>query len=312
MKTGIGTIAQAGIQSVFGTSVVPAAKLNLSSESITVTQNKTDEGNLIPSKTANQRDLMSVDVGGGISLILRPEFADWLFLAALGKGAEGVYTLADPGTELPVSTIVVNRGGVVKTYPDITISSISISAAAQDYVKVDLQLIGTKELNAGESGAQSIQSISFTLPSYKCTSATLKYGPAGGAATTSLCVESTDISIDNAIEEAPATYCSGLYKGRPAHGLRNVEVSFQLPFSAETDAFRTQYYKTEDATLSLELKFTTSNTAEYITIELPNVSLNKADENVGGPGLIEASFTGEALSVGSDEPITVTVVHDEE
>lgn len=309
MKTGIGSIAQAGIQSALGTSVTPTVKLNLSSESITVTQNKGDEANLIASKTPNQRDLMSVDVGGGMSLILRPEFADWLFLAALGKGTEGVYTLADPNGDLPISTLVTSRGGIVKTYPDITIASITISAAAQDYVKVDMQVIGTKELNTGETGAQTVQDISFTLPSYKCTSATLKYGTAGAAASTSLCVENTEISIDNALEEAPATYCSGLYKGRPKPGLRNVGVSFQLPFSAETDTFRTSYYKTEDATLSLELKFTTKNPLEYVTIVLPNVSLNAADGNVGGQGIIEASFSGEALSVDDDEPITVTVVH---
>lgn len=311
MKTGVGTIAQAGIQTTFGTSVVPTAKLNLSSESITVTQNKTDEGNLLASKTAAQRDLVSVDVGGGMSLILRPEFADWLFQAALGVGSDNVYTLAAPNADLPISTLVVSRGGIVKTYPDITISSLTINATAQDYVKVDIELTGTKELDSSDSGAQTVQSLSFTLPSYKCTSAVLKYGTAGATPSTTICVENTQISINNNLQESPATYCTGLYKGRPAPGLREVGVNFQLPFSSDTDTFRSTYYKTEDATLSLELTFTTSDADESITILLPHVCLTSGDNNVGGTGIIEASFAGIALSVDDDEPITVTVTHAE-
>lgn len=312
MKVGIGTIAQAAIQSVWGTPAVPSVKINLSSESIAVTQNRTDEGNLMASKTANQRDLVSVDVGGDVSTILRPEFADWLFQAALGVKTGTAYTLAAPNEPLPVSTLLMSRGGIVKTYPDCTIGSLRISAAAQDYVKADLSIVGTRELNAGDDGAQTVQQIAFTLPSYKCTAATLKYGTAGSAASTALCVENCEIEIDNALEETPATYCSGLYKGRPAAGLRAVSVSFQLPFSAETDAFRSAYYTAEDApAISLELKFTTSDPDEIVTITIPHVVLNEGTDNVGGTGIIEASFAGEALSVGSTEPITVTVSHAE-
>ena len=310
MKVGIGTIAQAGLQSAFGTPVTPDTKLNLASESISVGRNHGDEGNLLGSKTANQRDLISISVGGGMSFILRPEMADWLFEAALGKKSGNVYTLAEPNADLPCSTILLSRGGVAKTYQDVTIRSITIQAPAQDYVRVDIDIIGTKELNAGDTGAQTVQTISFTLPSYRCTSAALKYGNAGTAATNVLCVENTEITIDNAVEEAPATYCSGLYAGRPAAGLRNVGVSFQLPFSAATDAFRTTYFTDPDAPcLSLELEFTTADPDEKVSIVIPNVRLTAGDDPVGGTGIIEASFSGEALSVDNDEPITVTVTH---
>lgn len=313
MKVGIGTIAQAKKQASFGTPVTPDTKLNLASESISVTRNHGDEGNLLASKTAAQRDLLSIAVGGGMSFILRPEMADWLFECALGKVSSGKYILADPNTDLPCSTVVLSRGGVVKTYQDITIRSITINAQAQDYVRVDIDVIGTKELNAGDSGAQTIQTISFALPSYKCTAATLKYGTAGSSATTALCVESCTITIDNGLEEEPATYCKGLYAGRPAVGQRSVTVDFQLPFSSDTDTFRTTYYTDPDAPeLSIELVFSTSNEDENIVIELPNVRLTSGDDPVSGAGIIEASFSGEALSIGADEPITVTVNHDEE
>ena len=64
--------------------------------------------------------------------------------------------------------------------------------------------------------------------------------------------------------------------------------------------------------MAILLKFTTSNEDESIEIYLPNVNITSADGNVGGAGIIDTSFSGEALSVGNAEPITVTVNHDQE
>lgn len=312
-RVGAGSVCQVARQSIWGTPVVPDTLVNMTSESINVTVEKGDEGNLLASKTANQRDTMSIKVGGSISTVLRPEFADWLFECGLGQKNGSVYTLASPNTDLPVSTIVLSRGGIVKTYPDVTIKSIKISAAAQDYVKVDIELAGVDELSAGDDGAQTVQTISFTLPSYRCTQATLLYG-AGGASALSeaLCVESCDITIDNGMEDAPATYCTGLKSGRPVMGLRAVTVDFTIPYSESIDAFRKTYYLDEEGTcVALKLVFTTADTEENIEIYLPYVSITSADGNVGGSGLIDSSFSGEALSVGSTEPVTVTVNHRE-
>ena len=168
-KVGTGSVCQAGLQASWGTPVPPDTALNMTGETIKTTVEKGDEGNLMASKTKNQSDVIAVKVEGGISLILRPEFADWLFEAGLGAKNGVNYTLAPPNTELPVSTIVLSRGGIVKTYPDVTIKSIKISAAAQDYVKVDIDIIGVRELSVGDEGAKTVQTLSFTLPSYRCT-----------------------------------------------------------------------------------------------------------------------------------------------
>ncbi len=314
-RVGTGSVCQAAIQSEWGTPVVPDTLINMTSESIKTDAEKGDEGNLLASKTANQRDVMSIKVEGSISTVLRPEFVDWILECALGTKTGNVYTLAEPNTDLPVSTVVLSRGGIVKTYPDVTIRAIKISAAAQDYVKVDIDLIGVRELSSGDTGAQTVQSISLTLPSYRCTQATLYYG-AGGTAKASmsqrLCVESCDISIDNGIEEAPATYCSGLYSGRPVMGLRVVTADFTIPYSDDMDSFkRTYYLGAESPCVALKLTFTTADPDENIEVYLPYVNITSADGNVGGAGIIESSFSGEALSIGSQEPITITVNHKE-
>ena len=314
-RVGAGSVCQAGLQNAWGTPATPDTLINMTGETLKVTVTKGDEGNLLAKKTRDQADVMSIKVDGGFSTILRPEFADWVFEAVMGGKTDNVYTLAAPNTELPVSTIVLSRGGIVKTYPDVTIKSIKISAAAQDYVKVDIDILGVKELSVGDEGAKTVQTLSFTLPSYRCTQATLKYA-AGGTAkasiTQTICVESCDVTIDNGIEEAPATYCSGLFSGRPVMGRRTVSVDFSIPFSDAMDTFRKTYYLDGSSpTVALLLKFTTSDPDENIEIYLPNVSITSADGNVGGTGIIDSSYSGEALSVGSAEPITATVNHKE-
>ena len=317
MKTGIGSVCQAGKQSVWGTSVAPDVKINMTSESIECSVEKGDEGNLLPKKTRDAADVIAINVDGSVSAILRPEFADWLFECALGKkdASDNIYTLADPNTDLPVSTIVISRGGRVKTYPDCTITRLSLQAPAQDYVRVSFDISGVKELGAGESGAQTVQDLSFTLPSYKCTGATLKYGNGGtaeGSLSQSMCVEEVDISIENSTEEAPATYCDTFYNGRPVLGLRTVAVDVDLPYDSSFDLFRRdKILAPSSPTVAIELKFTTSNADEYITVYMPNVSLTTGNGNVDGQGIIEASFSGEALHLEDEEPITVTVAHDE-
>ena len=315
MKVGVGSVAQAGIQSAWGTPVVPDTKINMTSESVVAAVEKGDEANLIAKKTRNQADVLAFNVDGGISGILRPEMAEWLFEAALGKKVEQVFTLAEPNANLPVSTFVISRGGVVKTYPDATIRSLTLSCPAQDYVRFDIDLIGTKELKPGDTGAQTVQSISFTLPSYKCVAAELFYGAAETdpeELTQKLCVEDCSLTIDNGLEEAPATYCTGLYKGRPIPGLRVVSVDFNLPYSDTVEAFKQAYLMDEDGpTAALLLTFSNGNADENIQIYIPNLAVMSADSNVDGQGIIDSAVSGEALSIGDAEPITVTVSHDE-
>ena len=315
-KVGSGSVCQAALQTTWGTSVTPDTLLNMTSESIAVTYQKGDEANLIAKKTASAKDLLAVVTEGGISTILRPEFADWLFEAALGKESSGVFTLQDPNTDLPISTIVMDRGGIVKTYPDCTIRSLTIDAPAQDYVRADIDLVGTKEIKAGATGAQTVQTLSFSKPSYRCTQAVLLYGAGGTAAASlanSLCVEDVQITIDNGVEDSPATYCSGLYNDRPVPGQRSVQVSFNIPYSTAVDTFRETYYANDASpNVAMKLTFTTSDEDEKVEIYMPNINLTEGGGNVGGPGIIDTSFSGEALSVGSAEPITITVTHNDD
>jgi len=305
--TGAGASLQIGKESVFGTGVPPTELVDITSESMKVSVEKGDEGSLLASKTPQSRDLLGISAGGSVSFILRPEFAGLLLHAALGGadvcaqvGATEKYThtltLGGANSALPSLTLVVDRKAAIKKYPGCTIASLSLDCAAGDYVKGSIELKGIKE----ETGTLNANLTGFTIPSYRCTSATFTIGGA------TFDISSASFKLDNALEDAPKTYASGLYPGQPAHGVRSVTISFEIPYSASVDNLKDTYLTTE-ANASVVLTFSSSNSDYSIKLTIPNLSINDIEASVGGTGLISATVSGEAISVGSTEPLTIEV-----
>lgn len=325
--------------------------LRMTSESFSTTYNRLDEGILMASKTVPQQDLGSVGVSGGLNLVLNPSFADWFFEVSLGKDAsttpvqpysgatlvEKTYHLADPNTDIPSSSIELWKGTEGFNYSGMTVSTLSIDATAQDFVKVDISFNGTQETKI--NGAASIGEPS-SLGSYKCTKAKLFQASAGsaeisdfsnltwgacpasyGTTDTQFDVEKSVLSIDNGLDTTPATYCSGLYANRPTHGQRTVTLTCNVPYSTGFESFRQTYYANENAApLALLLCFGSKEQITYTQVEggsavtepahqvfmiLPNVQITSASANVGGNGLIDGSYAGTALSIGSTEPLII-------
>ena len=307
--TGTGASAQFGMETTFGTGVSPTTLLDITSEGISVSVEKGDEGSLLASKTAQTRDLMSVKVDGSLSLILRPETAGLLFHAAFGGAdtvtADGEFhnhtiNLCGAKADLPSFTLVVDRNAAVKKYAGCTISSLSIEAAAGDYVKCSVDIKGVKE----EAGTLNSSIDDFSIPSYRCTSASFRIDDQEYPVT------SATFKLDNGLEDAPQTYQSGLYSGQPKHGRRTATVSFEVPYSSSIETLKSTYLLSEQ-NASMELVFTSGNPDYSVTITLPKVAVTSLDANVGGTGIITASLEGEALSVGTTEPVTA-VIRDKE
>lgn len=305
--TGTGSSLQIGKETTFGTGAEPTATVDLTSESIKVSVEKGDEGSLLASKTAMSRDLMGVTVEGSVSFILRPQFAGLLLHAALGGedtceqvGSTESYThtltLCGVNESLPSLTVVVDRKAAVKRYTGCTVSALSLDCAAGDYVKGSVEIKGTKE----ESPGAATNLPGFSIPSYRCTAAT--FSMAGR----SYDISSASLKVDNALETAPKTYASGLYAGRPQHGKRSVTISFEIPYSAEIELLKGTYL-TSDATASAMLTFSSSQADHSIQVILPHVAISDVDANVSGTGILSSTVAGEALSVGSDEPLTIVI-----
>ena len=302
--TGKGACVQIGKEESFGVKVTPTTLVNFTSESVGATVSKGDEGSLLASKTATDRDVMAVDVSGSISFILRPETAKMLLSAALGgvvteSSADGKKTsrivLADAGVALPSLSIYIDRKVKTECYPGCTVKSLNLDFNAGEYVTGSFEVVGTKE----EDG--SITTLpALTIPSYKCSGATFKIGG------TTIDITSASLSLNNNVEEAPRTYSSGLYKGQPQAGQRTVTLTFNLLHSTSSESIKTEYLFAEK-TASVELECTSSASGYTIKIEIPNLTVTKLSANVSGSGAITASGEGEALSKGAVEPLSVTV-----
>ena len=119
-------------------------------------------------------------------------------------------------------------------------------------------------------------------------------------------IASASLKIDNALESAPRTYASGLYAGRPRHGKRGVTISFEIPYSAEVEELKSSYL-TSEGHAAVELTFSSPAPGHTIAVKLPHVAVSEVDANVGGTGILNATVSGEALSVGEQEPITVVI-----
>lgn len=308
--TGSGSILQMGKEVAWGTAATMTDLVNFTSESLSLTVEKGDEGNLLASKTATDRDLMGITAGGSVSFILRPEFAGTLIQAALGgedtvaaDSDTGFYnhtiSLCDVNEDLPSLTFTIDRKAATKSYIGSTISNFSLECAAGDYVKGSFDVVAKNEV----AGTIDTDITTYSVPSYRCTSATFTI------AGSTYDVSSVNLSVDNALEDAPKTYSSGLLNGQPKHGMRNVGVNFDIPYAANVETIKNTYLTTE-TNASLVLVFESSQTGYRITTTLPKVAITEVTANVSGAGVITASVAGEALSVGSIEPITV-VIRDE-
>lgn len=304
--TGVGTNLQFGKEISFGASAQATATVNLTSESIVESYEKGDEGSLLASKTATDKDLLGVSVGGSVSFVLRPEFAGLLFHGAMGgadavtEATGGFYNhtikLCDVNENLPSFTFKMDRKAKKAVYAGCTISTLQLDCAAGDYVKGSFDIVGTSETDG------TLENLgSYSIPSYRCVGATCNVD---GSV---FDISSATIKIDNGLVEAPKTFSSGLYKGQPQHGKRTVTVDFEIPYSTDLED-KVIIWKTKDTvpfTINLIAK---DGLEEYtITITLSHVTLDSYSHSVGGTGLVTASGSGEALSKGSDEPITVVI-----
>lgn len=304
--TGTGASVQIGKEAIFKTPVTPDTLIDITSEAVKIAVEKGDEGSLLASKTVASRDLLSVTVSGSLSFILKPEFAGLLFHLALGgedevsqdENGNSVHriTLCGANEDLPSATLVIDRKVAVKKYSGVTISSLSIDAVAGDYVKGSVELQGVKE----EAGTLNTAVKSFTVPSYRCTQAVFRIGDEV------FDISSCSLKLDNALETAPKTYASGLYAGQPQHGRRSVTITFEIPYKENIETLKDEYLTTEK-NASVELFFTSSNAEYSVKTIIPNLSINDVSANVGGTGILTASVSGEALSIGETEPVTVEI-----
>jgi len=311
---GSGAQLQIGKETTWGTAVAGAKIINFTSESIKVNADKKTEDTLIASTAPAGKDLMKLDVSGDFSGILRPEFAGYLLKLAFGgtdtKTADSPVTgavqhsipLVGASGTLPSFTAIIDRKVAVKKYSGCKIDSFSLEGAAADYVKFTVSVKGKDEATGTLASLSAL-----ALQSFKTVNATLTLGG------TTYDAKSVKFSLKNNLQDVGQTYGSGLYNLEPIHGQREATVDIDLNYETSTDTLFDTNYVTDTKITSIvwTLKspsMVTGSTNYKVTITMKNVAITSVERNVNGAGVLTAKVSGQALSIGSDEPVTASII----
>ena len=313
IQVGSGSQVQMGKENAYGTAVAGTAVINFTSESIKLSVDKKDEGNLISSLSPTARDLMSAKVEGSVSFILRPDSAGFLFKAAMGgtdtvtqnspeTGAHkhSIALVAANGT-LPSYTLIVDRKVAVKKYSGVKIDNFQLDAKAGDYVKGSFTIKGKDE-----STGTTATIAATTTKSFKCLGGSLTLGG------TTYDINGATVKIANKLQDVPQTYASGLYNPEPIHGMREITLDFDIPYDSNIETLRDTNLTTEvalaSAVLTLQSPTMITGTSPYkVVFTMNNVAVTDISANVGGTGIISAKVSGIALAIGSTAPAIVEV-----
>lgn len=250
--SGTGSSLQVGKESSWGSAAAGAKDANMLSESIKLNANKTVEDTLIAAKAPSAKLIMGLDAAGDFSGILKPENAGYLLHLALG-GTDSVgsgvpvastYThtipLAAANGTLPSFTAIVDRRVSVKKYSGCKVASLKLEGAAGDYVRYTLSLL------AKDESSGSLASLSaLALKSFKTVNATLTVGGSAIAA------KKVTLNLNNALQDVGQTYGSGLYKGEPIHGTREVTIDVELNYETAVDTLDSTNYQTDTVVASI-------------------------------------------------------------
>ena len=313
-------------------SALPNNTIDLTSESLSETYNYQSPESLLASKTASSRDLQNITIEGSISALMRPESIDWMLEASLGKkstfeATEGLveghpgFMLAEVNADLPKSEIDIMRGTVGKVYKGLVARSVTMNFPAQEYATIDIDFVG----NEAVTDTDHVSAPNFTKPAFRVNHSKLVFATRDSNKTVDAqeqemllkCLadacgegyfdaENFNISIDNGVESAPATFCTGLFAGDAIMGKRSVTCDFTLPYSSDVENFRKQFYavNTEGAP-DFMLAFACVNGNEAISVFIPSAHVTSIPVNVGGEGIIETTISIEALSKIGEEPILI-------
>lgn len=309
MASGNNVRVQLGIEEDFGVPVTATKAVKVFSEDFKYVPGKKEEGLLTGNRSKGRSDTMSKSVEGSLSFLMRPDDGMFMGLAlglepnepVLEDGASTAYRhtfdAAGSNDPMPTATVIIDRVVTAFEYTGVTVGSFSFQASPEDYLKADFSFVGRDEVNNGsiESGVTV-----SPLKAFKFRHATVSM--AG-----STVADVTDIKFDynNALTSNQQTTDTGDYFMKPEPGAREITADLEVVYTAETDALRNSYFKTDDE-FELDIIFTSDELIETVEgepgdpalefpyelrIRLPHCQVTDASANVGGADLIKQSMS---------------------
>jgi hypothetical protein len=286
-------------------------QMNFLSESLKPKVERKTEESLLTSVVGQQGEIVGLGADGDFTLGLKPENAGIILKEALGSegtptlvgGTTAVYkhtfTLIGASDALPSFALTVDRKAAVKAYTGCKIDSLKISAQTKDTLQAT---IGVKARTEAAGTAATLTAP--TLKSFKFAGGVVTIDTASFLSVTKL-----DFELLNKLSEESPNIGSGLYGPEPLHETREVKITIEADYDAQSEAIHEANFKA-GALIALVAKFYSASEIETahpyeIDITIPNLEIVEANSNVGGRGKIAMTITGNAVAVGSTEPLTV-------
>ncbi len=314
MANGNSLVMQVGVQTVHETPVVPTKQVQVSSEGFKLNLTKKDEGLLTGGRLSGRVTSMGRKIEGSLSTLSKPDDVG-LFIASC-LGAEATTTLvpsstgaylhtfvaADAGANLPSLTFILDRDVKVFEYSGCKIESMSFNASAEDYLKLDCNIVGRDE----DTGTLAIGLSPSPLKSFRFAGATVTVG--------GVSLEATSIKFDytNNQDSGLQTTSTGVYYREPEVGARDIKADVEVIYDTNSDDIRDDFFIT-DAVAQLVINFVSGQEVEAgypysLKITMPYCQVEDASPTVSGADMLKYNLQLKATE-GVLEPITIELVN---
>lgn len=315
MITGNNARLQIGVEGTYGTAATTTQEIQFVSESLRANMNKKDEGVLTGKRSSSRMATLSKNTSGNISFLARPDDIGYVLGCLLG--VEATPDLISPSTtaykhtftalnvtdsdRLPSLTVKIDRIKDIYVYNGVKIDSLSLSAAPEDFLKVDISLVGKSESFGGSLATLTASA----LKAFRFAWGTLTYKSGTVADITSI-----KFDYNNNLVKDIQTTGTGYYFYEPDPAARDINVEIEALFNDDCDDFITAYG--DDSLAELVLTFTSEEKADEVNnipykliITLPNVQITDFNANISGADAVKANIKAKAIEQGSDELISV-------
>lgn len=277
------------------------------------TYNKVDEGLRTGSKGAGLKETMSLKTEGTIQTLARPDDLGLFLKCALGSELEveasedkWKHTFVAIGNRLedslPSMRLAIYKVADTFGYDGVKIDSMTLSASPEDYLKLDLTLVGKdehKDETMNDDLTPSMQS------AFK-----FRHGKVYVDDTEIADVTSMSVQYQNQLDSSTQTTGTGLYFKEYEAGQRLITSEIEMLYTKDTEALREKLYKT-DATAKLELVFSSDDDCK-LTITVPCNQVSASQVTAGVTDTAKQTATFDAVDNGADELITFELINEVE
>jgi len=313
--SGDDTKLQIGKETTWGSTLVaPTIELDMISEEFGEEMILNTEETLVGKATAGRSDIMGKKVAGGFTILVKPDNIGLLLACALGceanaAAAEATSTVYDhdfslitgSATTLPFFTTVVDKKTGVKGYRSNKVASISFDLAKNDYLKATVSTIGYSE---GSDALEDLQLSTLRAWNFNDLLVEIDDTPINE-------IESLTITLNNNLEDDLFVADGSAYMIEIDRQRREVTIDMDVLWNADMETLRTSKYK-EAASSQFEAIFTGETAGASLKYSLTfkaEKCYYTADPiaKIGGPERLRGRISLRAASIGTTEPLVVTL-----